>query len=324
MKDGALPGETGIPQHIETLISNVFLFDTKAYKVYKDNNDFFNKEFRDLSRKTERFVFTEKDYVWNNTLSPSIYTALVGVRVENGTIHICAPAAAADELMIVMNRVDTRDILFEKLMSGQLSEDDVSSMGNQLAGMLQKVQKKFPSVYNYYHLFEARVAELRRWFKPAVEHVPEKEASLYLDFLDLFRERNREWFEQTLSDELRMGGDFHSNNALFSHGSFHLMDTFSPKEEWQIEHHLSPLYRIGTDIWALSGKKELFEAFIKGYEDGSGVKVNRALDPLHILYASGIALPYLYMLQRTDPAKKEAAERFHAFVRNYFESIENQ
>lgn len=99
------------------------------------------------------------------------------------------------------------------------------------------------------------------------------------------------------------------------------MDTYPPKEEWGVGHKLIPLYRLGTDIWGLSGKQELFEALVKGYEEGNGIKVNRKFDELYIIYAAGIAMPYLYMLSRTDPEKKEVAERFHAFTRDYFAKL---
>lgn len=320
-KAGKFPGETSIPKHIETVISNVFLFDKKVYKFYKNDNDFFNKGFRDISEKANRFAFTEKDFRWNNALSSSIYIRLANIAVKDDAIIETSSAAKADELVIVMNKVDTHDMLYEKLVMGKISEEDCFAIGKQLAESLKKVQTKPPQVYNFYDLFESRINDLRDWIRSASDKISIEESDSYCDYLEQFKNENKEWFETELSTEVTTDGDFHGHNAIYSNGVFYLMDTYPPKEAWGIGHKLFPLYRIGTDIWALSGKQEFFETFIKGYEDGSGIKIDRRLDNLYIIYASAIMVSYLYMLQRTDPNKKESAEQFHKFIRDYFASI---
>lgn len=88
-------------------------------------------------------------------------------------------------------------------------------------------------------------------------------------------------------------------------------------------HEFVSFYRLGADLWAL-GSKEVFEAFVKGYEEGSGTRIDRALDGPYILYSSTIMASYLYMLQRTDTEKRDAAKRYHEFIRNYFASIDRK
>jgi aminoglycoside phosphotransferase family enzyme len=317
-KSGEFPGEVGIPKHIETVISNVFIFDKKVYKFYKNDNEFFNKGFRNLAPKNGRFDFTKRDFKWNNSLSPTIYLEAVGVKVKNEKIVIVKNEEDAEEIVIVMNRVNTDDLLFEKLMRGEISEDESFLMGKQLAESLKNAQKKLDGNHNFYEKFEMRVSDLRDWIKSVSEFISEEESKEYCDFLEVFRKDNREWFEKGLSEELVHGGDMHSHNAVFTDGTLYLMDTFPPKEEWIVDHRLIPLYRVGADIWALSGNRNLFESFVKGYEAGSGTKVNRLLDDLYIIYASAIMVSYLYMLQRTDKEKRESAERFHKFIREYF------
>lgn len=320
IKAGKISGEIGLPKHIQTVISNVFVFDTKVYKFYKNDNDFFNKGFRDISGNDERFSFTEKDFKWNQTLSPSIYINLKNVGVRNGEI-IEVPREEAEEIMMVMNRVDTHDVLYEKLIGNKITEDNCFEIGKQLGQSMKKVQTKLPRTYNFYELFESRIKDLRDWIKSVTHFISAEESDSYCDYLEDFRQKNRAWFENELTAEITADGDFHSHNAIYSKDQFYLMDTYPPKEEWGIGHRLIPLYRIGTDIWALSGKQKLFETFVKGYEEGNGIKVDRRLDALYIIYAAGIAVSYLYMLQRTDPDKKEAAERFHKFTREYFAKL---
>ena len=103
VKAGKTPGETTIPKHIETVISNVFVFENLVYKVYKNDNDFFNQGFRDISTTSARFDFTRRDFTWNQTLSPSIYLELRGVEVtEEGEISF-VEEDQAEELVMVMN-----------------------------------------------------------------------------------------------------------------------------------------------------------------------------------------------------------------------------
>ena len=75
---------------------------------------------------------------------------------------------------------------------------------------------------------------------------------------------------------------------------------------------------MATDIWALSRDKGLFESFLKGYEEESGRKIDRSLESVYVVYASMLAVPYLYMLASKDMTKRTYAEKFHAFLREYF------
>ena len=317
MKAGKISDETGQPKHIQTVISNVFLFDKKVYKFYKNDNDFFNKGFRDISGKTDRFTFTEKDYKWNSTLSPSIYIGLKNVVVKDGVI-VEVDRDVAEEIIMVMNKIETSDVLYEKLIGEEITEEDCFEIGKQLGENMKKVQIEFPQTYNFYDLFESRIKDLRDWIRSVTDHISIEESNTYCDYLEEFRNKNKSWFENELSTQVTKDGDFHSHNAVYSKGKFLLMDTYPPKETWGIGHQLIALYRIGTDIWALSRKQEFFESFIKGYEATSNIQVNRKLDELFLIYASGISVSYLYMLQRTDPEKRESAERFHKFIRDYF------
>ena len=320
LESGKVPGENKSPLHIETVISNVFVFDDTVYKLYKNDNDFFNKGFRDLSDRDARFNFTKRDFEWNHSLSPSIYLELKGVRVHDDQLQFTKLIDAAEELLIVMNRVDANDVLFEKLMRGEITKDEAFTMGKQLAQTLKQARTVKVEGHNYHQLFADRIKDLREWMQSVTEHISKEESSEYCDFLEAFRNKNRKLFEGRLSNELAHSGDSHSQNAIFSNGTLYLIDTFPPKEEWLIEHQLMPLYRIGADIWGLSGDKGLFDSFVAGYENEGGLKVDHDLDSFFVIYASAIMVSYLYMLQRTDTDKKEAAKRLHEFIRKYYES----
>lgn len=321
MKVGAFPSENGVPKHIETVISNVFIFDTMVYKFYKNDNDFFNKDFRDISEKETRFSFTEKDYKWNATLSPSIYVKLTNIVVQNGTVVEIESRDDAEEIMMIMNKIDTNDVLFEKLVNKEITKEDCFEIGRQLGEIMKKVQTRLPESGSFYDLFESRIDDLKNWITSMAEYISEDESSAYCDYLNDFRIKNREWFEKELTDGIVTDGDFHSHNAVYSDKTLYFMDTYPPKEEWGVGHKLIPLYRIGVDIWALSGNKDYFEALLQGYEASNNIKIDRRIDALYVVYVAGIAVPYLYMLQQTDADKKEPAKRFHKFLRDFFASI---
>lgn len=320
-KAGKFPGETGQPKHVETFISNVFLFETRVYKFYKNNNQSFNESFRDISSKEKRFDFTTRDFAWNNASTPSIYTELIGVHIGSGGIEIVPTNTDAEELVIKMNRVDLSDVLFEKLVDGKITKEDSFAIGKGLGESLSKVRTAPPNELNYFDIFKERVVDAEAWMK-VVEHIiPSAEIEAYCKYLIEFRDAHKELFDAELSQQLEYGGDIHSHNALYANGEFFLMDTFSPKDDWLIEYHGTPVYRLATDIWALSGDKELFEACIAGYEASSGKKVNRELDNLYVIYALTISAPYHYMLEQNDATKAEAARRIHGFMQKHFASL---
>jgi aminoglycoside phosphotransferase family enzyme len=320
-KLGVFPGETCMPKHIETFISNVFVFEKKVYKFYKNNNSYFNENFRDISSKGKRFDFTSRDFKWNNAMSPSIYTELIGVSVSEDMVQVVNPDENAEELVIKMNRVDLSDILFEKLAQGKITKEDAFAIGKGLGESLAKVRTPLPDSYNYYEVFGRRIADAKSWMSSEVESISADEIDSYCDLLLKFREEHKELFVNDLSNQMAYGGDIHSHNALYSKGEFFLMDTFSPKDDWLIEYHAIPAYRIGTDIWAMSGDEDLFNECLKGYEESSGLKIDRSLDSLFVLYALTIATPYHYMLAKNDVTKKEAVRSFHDFMHKYSKDL---
>ena len=89
---------------------------------------------------------------------------------------------------------------------------------------------------------------------------------------------------------------------------------YAAQTPWTEDYDLMPMYRIGRDLWAL-GNKDLFESFIEAYQEDSGVEINRDLDVVFVTYAASIMVSYLFSLQKTDPDKRAAAEKFHSFVR---------
>ena len=320
--EGKFPGENTIPKHVETPVGHIFIFEERVYKFYKNDTKFFNEEFRDISQKEERFLFTGKDFEWNKMVSPDVYLDMVGVVVDNNELKLGPLDASSEEAVIVMNRLSTENILFRKLFNHEVTENDSFEIGQQFGKALSKVQKDPIEGQSFYDLFGDRIKNIRGWLNLVSDFVSSEEAQSYCDYLEGVREANKDWFNQELSEEITLDGDFHSQNAVYYNKKLYLMDTYPPKEEWQIGHRMIPVYQVGSDIWALSGNKELFESYLRGYEDGSSLDIDRKLADVFIIYAASIAVFALYEQQRKDKDMTGPAEQYHAFLRNYFGTLD--
>lgn len=72
---GDIFGEISAPKHRTTVLSNVFIFKNKVYKIYKNDNKFYNENFRDISSKKIGLILLKKTllgikilinlFIWN-------------------------------------------------------------------------------------------------------------------------------------------------------------------------------------------------------------------------------------------------------------------
>ncbi|MDO8529328.1 MAG: hypothetical protein Q7S18_01530 [bacterium] len=94
-------------RHIETWLSDVFLYENTARKITKYVS---NKDFGDLTNFEERKQFYAADFAWNNLFAPEIYTFLQGLReTKNGWVE--CNNDEANDFYILMNRINADDTL---------------------------------------------------------------------------------------------------------------------------------------------------------------------------------------------------------------------
>ena len=313
---GNLEGvEPKIPQHIVTAISNVFVFEKVVYKIYKNDNQFFNENFNDLSQKSGRFLFTRKDFEWNNKLSPEVYRELKGVVLDNGLVRFEDAHDSADELVIVMNKVDMSDGLLARLVDNRISKEDCYQIGFQLGQRIVKIQHIFP--YNLYDDFTPRYKDLSAW-ATGVKEVPVDEVNKYLAFIKDFLETHKEEFLNS-KNLVGLCLDIHADNAVYSNGAFLPIDTYSPKEAWLHGYRFINIYRVASDIYAFLGKDH-FEEVLRGYEEATKEKLPRDHDKFLIIYCELIMWPYQYMLSEKEKWRIEIAEKYHTFLKHIFKN----
>jgi len=312
LRAGKVPGESGVPKHIETVISNVFLFNERVYKVYKNDNDFFNNSFHDVSVKQDRFTFSKVDFEWNQQLTKEIYLHLQGVKVDGDSIKF-VDEKDAEELMFITKRMPAGTILFDHLLKGGLTVDDFYEVGKQFA----EREKDF--VWNGTMSDESlldnmleRYDDIVAWIKD-VEEVSALEKETWANKLKelLVRVYTHD------SSKVSICFDLHSLNAFYADQILCPFDTHPPKDAWRFGPPLLNLYRLATDVFALAGEKE-FDAVMHGYHDYLHTEpISEENERLLVIYAALIMVSYLYMLGKTDADKQEAAVKYHNFLKRY-------
>ena len=314
---GKVPGESGIPKHIETVISNVFLFNERVYKVYKNNNEFFNKSFHDISIKEERFAFSTSDFEWNRQLAKEVHLRLQGVKVEGDSIIFPDESKNAEELLLVTARLPAGTVLLDQLQKGNLTEVDFYEIGKQFAAREKGFVWRggFPDESLLENML-GRYPDVIEWVKNAETYLSTKEREEYGKWLkELIM---RVYTGETASVTICF--DFHSLNAFYVNQTLYPFDTHPPKDSWRFGPPWLNIYRLAADIFALAGEKE-FRAVIRGYFEQ--IKVPSPPDEVErllIVYSALIMVSSLYMLARTDTGKLESALKYHDFLKRYVAS----
>lgn len=315
LRAGKVSGESGVPKHIETVISNVFLFNERVYKVYKNDNDFFNSSFHDVSAKQDRFAFSKADFEWNQQLTKEVYLHLQGVKVDGDSIQL-VDEKDAEELMFITKRMPEGTILFDRLMKGDLTQDDFYEIGKQFA----EREKNF--VWNGTMSDESLLDNMLERYDDIVAWIKDVEKVSALE-KETWANKLKELIVRVYthdSSKVSICFDLHSLNAFYVDQTLYPFDTHPPKDAWRFGPPLLNLYRLATDVFALAGEKE-FDAVMRGYHE----YLKKEMPPqetnrLFVIYASLIMVSYLYMLGTTDTDKNEAAVKYHDFLKRYLGS----
>lgn len=304
------------PKHIVTVVSNVFVFDKKAFKIYKNDSEFFNNNFNDLSNKENRFLFTRRDFEWNNRLTPEVYTWLRGVVMDQGSIKFTEPNENATELVIEMNKVDMSNQLIKLLTSNRISLDDCYEIGKQLG----KRSLNLPKLIQHqtaYENFISRSQDIGPWIG-SIKAIPSAKAEKYMKYVRDFIENHKEEFNS--KDLMGTCMDIHSDNAVYTNKTFLPIDTYAPKEAWLHGYKFLNIYRIATDVYGFLGK-DGFEKVLEGYEFSTKIKLPRAYDKFLITYCELINWPYQYMLAEKEPWRLEVGQKYEKVLEDLHGAI---
>lgn len=299
----AVSGISGVSDKvIETLISKLFFFGDKVYKVYKWNKAFFG----DFSSLAFRKEFYEEDFFWNNAMAPHIYLDLKPVKFD-GHSFVETDIDDAEDLYIVMNKIDEKDNLTKKLIGKDISAEDLRVITREMTAELDKLTKeKIDTLKDVigmglFALEKQIVEELRAWCYMADPLYTKEKTDKVLEVL-LRAITDDEYLKNFKKSDLSLAIDNHSDNILFSNGKLGFLDIFPPRDIWRIVDPFYNICRLATDVAVLQGRdlaNEMYDEYKKIMPLGP-----EKIKSVYELKAALIKGPYLAVLKRGEEAQK--------------------
>lgn len=124
---------------IETIVSRLYFYGDKVYKVYKYEKFFFG----DFGSPDFRKKFYREDFLWNHIMAPHVYSALRGV-IKTGDKYEIAKLSGADDFFIEMKKFDDNKNLTNLLIQKNISDTDIERIivGNGCASEQNNKQQK--------------------------------------------------------------------------------------------------------------------------------------------------------------------------------------
>ncbi|MEI8360805.1 MAG: hypothetical protein WCG01_01645 [bacterium] len=308
------------PEHIETQISNVFLFPDTVYKICKRDNKFFNEHFRDLAGHESRFTFYKADFFENNYFSPGIYTALLGVNLVNGKVVLSSDIDCAEDVVMKMQRIDFNNNLSDLLHKKSLTEKDFRGMGFQQTKEVALYPHQPKTSESYYAIFNRRLDDLRDWMHSAPGYIPSEKTEAIIKVLKSYVEQKKEYFDNFDTTQYVISLDNHSDNIFYKNNKVFFLDIYPPKEDWMIVTPWTNIYRPATDILILMGEKYA-KSFIEGYKDYYG-SMDESHELFYFIYSAAIQAVSLHNLSNNNPTKKQDSILYKDFILGNIEKLQ--
>jgi aminoglycoside phosphotransferase family enzyme len=303
------------PQHIRTFISDVFLFPSTVYKIYRKDNQAFNQDFTDLADPVTRSAFYEADFAWNRHFSPSVHQALLGVRVEDGVVRLTPEIDGSFDRVIQMRRIDTAANVTRQLLQGSLRVEDAVALGYQSAKAIDSFPERPTDSLPILEQLAVLMRDVETWCWLADPVFPRALTDAAMVVLRTFIRERETYFSSLSVDDFVIGMDNHSDNIFYEDGQVFFIDVYPPKKEWRRVERSYSVYRMATDI-EVFGNLALADAFIQGAQDYYGP--SHLLEPsvrgFYQLYSALIKCPYLFILAEKDPARLLEAQLYKAFI----------
>ncbi len=303
-----------VPEVISTGSSYIFIFRKNdiALKLYRRDNEHWNKYFSDMSEGEVRTAFISKDYEWNHFYSPNIYLGLKQADIVDGVVKL-SDLTGGDELIIEMKIINSSDFLINILNENiNLSEDDFYSMGKQAAQMTKSDKLKPSTEKNFYEIMKERVIDLTSWAKnlpPLTEGF-----TLKLEkYIDSYVDNSIESFKSLTDKDFVAVIDCHSANAIYIEGKLTFVDVLLPKPLWRTSRVNENFFRIATDIFVLRGEKA-YKEYKRGFMEVTSFE-NKTED-FDLIYQSALMLCVQTSYAGEDKTHQELADKYYSFVIN--------
>ncbi len=306
------------PEHLLTTISHIFLYSKTVYKLYRKDNENFNRLFVDLSGEDRR-SFYEEDFSWNNYYNPLVYKRLSGIKENySGNIELCeAVDKDVYDYVIEMERIDMQHNLTEQLLGGRLTKDDFRKIGYEMTKRIAEFPHKPKTKDNYYQIYHKLLLEVGEgWAYEADPFIPLDEVKEVMSILFKYLESKRNELSAYTEKDFIFTIDNHSDNIFYRNGVLSFVDVYLPKESWRIVMPRYNILRLATDVLVLRGERYA-NALCAGY---AGYYPNehseKQFDTFEQIYMALIKGPYLFIMGKETEARFDEAKKYWKFIKD--------
>lgn len=298
---GNVEGVIGRPdQIIETVLSKLFFFGDRVFKVYKSEKNSIT-ELDNL----QRVEFYSQDFSWNNQMSPKIYLKLQPVaETEQGFVNISKEKA--ENFYILMKKIDNSRNLTSLLEKRSISSNELRKIILEMAikvSLITKANKdEIDQILNIgWFEFNRKNIESLKWVYDAHPYLPKNKSEKIISFLNDFI-RKETYFSSTICPRTSASIDNQSDNIIFLDGQVHFIDIYPPQKIWRARDDLFLVSRVATDVAALAGM-ETAEVLYDEYKKIAPPWPSQVTD-IYEIESALIKTAYYFMIKKPGLAKK--------------------
>lgn len=316
-----LPNAGQKPEYLQTEISHIFLFPETVYKFYRRDSKGFNEYFFDLNEDSKRRKFYQEEFTSNHYFNPEVYQKLAGLKIEGGKIALVDNLSEVNDRVIQMKRIDANNNLTNILLHGKLNFDDYYQIGDQMTKALVGFNKGKELKGNYYEIMVAFLDDLENYLYMYDKDISREESGRIMATLRKFLENNKNHFIGVNGNSLIETIDNHADNTYYNNGQVSFIDAYLPKDSWRIVEPLYGIYRLLTDVVALTNDETaipMFKGFQKNYPE---IVFDTKLDSFYKIYFSCIRLGHFFEVASRDASNRDIANRYLVLIRNKLKTL---
>jgi len=224
----------GAPTEItESGLAHIFFYGDIVYKLYKthaDKNHFIKGVLAPTSRRTE---FIEHDFALNTHFSGEVHKTLHSVYLEEGIAVVSPYDGVSIYAMAQMSRLDFDTNLHQRLLSGDINDNELELLGYETAQSIDTYTVTVPDDVNWYDLAKERVGFLSQFIDwlPTEFASPLIEARV-IEALEKHLEKHATEYRQLKGESLSVNIDNHDENIFFIAGKPQTIDVLPPMSCW--------------------------------------------------------------------------------------------
>ncbi len=317
-----LPESGSKPEYLQTEISHIFLFPQTVFKFYRRDSKGFNEYFFDLNDNDKRKNFYQEEFISNHYFNPEVYSKLMGLKIDEGQVLIFENLDDVEDRVIQMKRINADNNLTNILLHGKLSSEDYYKIGDQMTKALIGFNKGKELDGNYYEIMVAFLNDLENYLYLYDKNISREESGQIMVSLRKFLEENKDRFVDA-SRSLIETIDNHADNTYYNDNKVSFIDAYLPKDSWRIVEPLYGVYRLLTDVAALTND-ETAEPMFKGFQNNyPDLQFDLELDTFYKIYFACIRVGHFFEIAMRDASNYDVANRYLDFIKKKFLLLNN-